>query len=225
MNNILDRGSLLNKKFLKSFLFKNFLHYKMYNFINKKLYNSYMKVDLMNYIDEDDVRILRNKRFLKMAANDWGMSVGITNQYIQANLLKTLYSEVYDDINDIRNKGFNVNINIYGFDFIFKNDNKLHRVQSKLRQVRGIDEYSCQVNIATSRRGKDKKQVPYMVTDFDYLFISLVNIKETYENRQDINNWGFSFIPTYELINLKNPNYLVENVSSQLLNKYKIIFI
>ena len=67
------------------------------------MYNSYMHVDLMNYINEDDKRTLKNKRFIKMSPNDWGMSVGITNQYIQADLLKTIYTEVYDDINDIRN--------------------------------------------------------------------------------------------------------------------------
>lgn len=207
------------------FLSKNKATQCIMNFFNKKMYNSYMHVDLMNYINEDDKRTLKNKRFIKMSPNDWGMSVGITNQYIQADLLKTIYTEVYDDINDIRNKGYIVNSNIYGFDFIFKKNNKFYTVQSKLRQVRGVDEYSCQVNISTSRRNKKSKSNAYKTGDFDYLFISLVNIKETLENREDINKWGFSLIPVFELIDMTNPDYLVENVSSDLLNKYKINFI
>ena len=206
-------------------LLENNVSDKFMSFINKKLYTSYMRVDLMDYINEDDKRTLTNKRFLKMSANDWGMSVGITNQYIQADLLKTIYCEVYDDINDIRNKGYIVNSNIYGFDFIFKKNNKFYTVQSKLRQVRGLDEYSCQVNISTSRRNKKGLSNAYKVGDFDYLFISLVNIKDSYDNRPNINKWGFSLIPVFELIDLKDPNYLVENVSSKLLNKYKINFI
>lgn len=226
-------SSILTNNLLTNILLSNsnltlsgrYVKTHLYKFFNKKLYNSYMHVDLMNYINEDDKRTLMNKRFLNMSPNDWGMSVGITNQYIQADLLKTIYSEVYDDINDIRNKGYNVNSNIYGFDFIFKKNNKFYTVQSKLRQVRGIDEYSCQVNISTSRRNKKSKSNAYKVGDFDYLFVSLVNIKDSYENRPNINNWGFSLIPVFELIDMNNSDYLVENVSSNLLNKYKINFI
>ena len=137
-------------------------------FLNKKYYNSYMEVDLMNYIEEDDQKILKNKRLFKMAPNDWGISLGITNQYIQGSLLKLKYDEVYCDYDQIRNCGFNISTNIYGFDIIFKKNNKFYTVQSKLRQVRGVDPYSCQVNITTSRRGKNK-DMGYYKTDFDYL--------------------------------------------------------
>ena len=225
MNSFYLTNIIAKNKNYNIFLSKNKATQCIMNFINKKIYNSYMHVDLMNYINEDDKRTLKNKRFIKMSPNDWGMSVGITNQYIQADLLKTIYTEVYDDINDIRNKGYIVNSNIYGFDFIFKKNNKFYTVQSKLRQVRGVDEYSCQVNISTSRRNKKSKSNAYKAGDFDYLFISLVNIKETLENREDINKWGFSLIPVFELIDMTNPDYLVENVSSDLLNKYKINFI
>lgn len=201
----------------------------IFNIVSKVSLRNYNTIshslDLMRYIEEDDKRILNNKRLLKMSPNDWGMSVGITNEYIQSNLLKTIYSEVYTEIDDIRNKGFNSNINITGYDFIFKNENKFHRVQSKLRQVKGVDKYSCQINITTSRRRDNQKDVPYQKDDFDYLFISLVNIKDNYDNRRDINKWGFSFIPVNELIDINNPNFLVKNVSSEILNKHKIHFI
>ena len=187
---------------------------------NSMYYSFYNTKDLMNYIHDDDKKILNNKRLLKMSPTDWGMSVGITNEYIQAELLKTIYPEVYTETNDIRNKGFDIGVNIKGFDFIFRKDNRFYKVQSKLRQVKGIDKYSCQINIETSR-----KKNRYTIFDFDYLFISLVNIKENYNNRSDINKWGFTLIPVNELIDKENPKYLINNVSSEILNKYKIHFI
>ena len=188
-------------------------------------YTTFNNKDLMNYIEEDDKHILNNKRLLKMSPGDWGMSVGISNEYIQSNLLKTIYPEIYTEIDDIRNKGFNSAINIVGYDFIFRNNNKFYKVQSKLRQVKGINEYSCQVNITTSRRRDNQREVPYEKDDFDYLFVSLVNIKDNYNNRSDINKWGFSFIPVNELIDVNNTDFLVKNVSSEILNKYKLNFI
>ena len=225
-------------------LFFNLNNKKMFSLNNnlfiyyfKKHYNSYMGVDLMNYIEEDDIKILRNKRLFKMAPNDWGISLGITNQYIQGSLLKLKYDEVHCDYDGIRKCGFNISTNIYGFDIIFKNNNKFYTVQSKLRQVRGVDPYSCQVNITTSRRrkkrnmaynktdiGYNKTDIAYNKTDFDYLFVSLVNIKEDFEYRKDINKWGFAFIPVEKLIDPNNTNYLIKDVPSRLLNEYKITF-
>ena len=193
-----------------------------YNLMYYSLFNNR---DLMNYIEEDDRRILTNKRLLKMSPGDWGMSVGISNEYIQSNLLKTIYPEIYTEPNDIRNKGFDTGINIRGYDFIFKNNNKFNRVQSKLRQTKGLDTYSCQVSITTSRRSNNSKDVPYRKDDFDYLFVSLVNVKDNYDNRSDINKWGFSLIPVEDLIDKNNSDYLIKNVSGELLNKYKLQFI
>ena len=215
----MNNYSLYNvNNFMKIILNKCF-----FNCINKKNYNSYMDIDLMNYIEEDDIKILKNKRLFKMAPNDWGISLGITNQYIQGSLLKLKYDEVHCDYDGIRNCGFNISTNIYGFDIIFKNNNKFYTVQSKLRQVRGVDPYSCQVNISTSRRRKNT-DIAYNKTDFDYLFVSLVNIKEDFEYRKDINKWGFAFIPVEKLIDPNNTNYLIKDVPSRLLNEYKINF-
>ena len=122
-------------------------------------------------------------------------------------------------------QGFDTAVNIVGYDFIIKNKDKFYKVQSKLRQVKGLDKYTCRVNITTSRRRDNLKDVPYRNDDFDYLFVSLVNIKDNYECRSDINKWGFSLIPVKELIDINNPDYLVKNVSSELLNKYKLYFI
>ena len=188
-------------------------------------YSLFNNRDLMNYIEEDDKRILTNKRLLKMSPGDWGMSVGISNEYIQANLLRTIYPEIYTEPYDIRNKGFDTGINISGYDFIFKNNNKFYKVQSKLRQTKGLDTYSCQVSITTSRRSSNLKEVPYKKDDFDYLFVSLINIKDSYDNRSDINKWGFSLIPVEDLIDKNNSDYLIKNVSGELLNKYKLQFI
>lgn len=175
------------------------------------------KVDLMNLINSDDIRILQNKRFLKMFPNDWGTSVGITNQYIQCNLLKTIYPETYCEYEDIKNSGFDVSITIRGFDLIFKKENNFYKVQSKLRQVKGVDSFSCQISVSKN------KNEPYLKDDFDYLFVSLVNIKNGYHNRSNINNWVFSFIPVKELIK-NNTKYLIKEVPGNLLKKYEIKF-
>ena len=185
---------------------------------------NYDDIDLMDYIDEDDQRILKNKRLFKMTAPDWGMSLGITNQYIQGSLLKLKYDTVYCDYDEIKSCGFDITSNIYGFDIIFKKNNKFYTVQSKLRQVRGNDAFSCRVNITTSRRRGNIKHVPYLKTDFDYLFVSLVNIKENTDNRKDVNKWGFSFIPVEKLIDPNNTEYLLKNVPTSILNEYKIDF-
>ena len=206
-------------------MFSIFNKNKICSNYNLMYYSLFNNRDLMNYIEEDDRRILTNKRLLKMSPGDWGMSVGISNEYIQANLLRTIYPEIYTEPNDIRNKGFDTGINIRGYDFIFKNDNKFNKVQCKLRQTKGIDIYSCQVSITTSRRSSNSKDVPYQKDDFDYLFVSLVNVKDNYDNRSDINKWGFSLIPVEDLIDKENPNYLIRNVSGELLNKYKLQFI
>lgn len=211
-------NSLYQNSSLK--LFKKCLVYLS----NKKLNKKYMHIDLMNYIEEDDQKILKNKRFNNMSPNDWGMSMGITNQYIQGSLLKLKYKTVYCDYIDIKNSGFNVSSNIYGFDIIFKENNKFYKVQSKLRQVRGINSFSCKVNISTSRRRGKKKDTPYLKSDFDYLFVSIVNIKEDYNNRNDINNWVFSFIPVDKLIDRNNSEYLIKDVPGSLLNEYRIDF-
>jgi hypothetical protein len=185
---------------------------------------NYDDIDLMDCIDEDDQRILKNKRLFKMTPPDWGMSLGITNQYIQGSLLKLKYDTVYCDYDEIKNCGFDITSNIYGFDIIFKKNNKFYTVQSKLRQVRGIDSFSCRVNITTSRRRGNIKDVPYLKTDFDYLFVSLVNIKENTDNRKDVNKWDFSFIPVDKLIDPNNTDYLLKNVPTDILNEYKIDF-
>ena len=189
------------------------------SFFNKFLKpKNYMnKVDLMNLINSDDIRILQNKRFLKMFPNDWGTSVGITNQYIQCNLLKTIYPETYCEYEDIKNSGFDVSITIRGFDLIFKKENNFYKVQSKLRQVKGVDSFSCQISVSKN------KNEPYLKDDFDYLFVSLVNIKNGYHNRSNINNWVFSFIPVKELIK-NNTKYLIKEVPGNLLKKYEIKF-
>ena len=185
----------------------------MNSFLNRffKSRNYMNKVDLMNLIHSDDVKILQNKRLLKMHPNDWGTSVGITNQYVQCNLLKTIYPDTYCEYEDIKNSGFNVSLTIRGFDLIFKKDNIFYKVQSKLRQVKGVTPFSCQINLS-----KNKNQA-YVKEDFDFLFVSLVNIKYGYENRSNINNWNFSFIPVNELLKNNTNNDINNNDTNNVI--------
>ena len=131
-----------------------------------------------------------------MSPGDWGMSVGISNEYIQANLLRTIYPEVYTEPNDIRNKGFNTGVNITGYDFIFRNHNKFYKVQCKLRQTRGIDTYSCQVSITTSRRRGNLKDMPYKKDDFDFAAIhsSYFSSLKDHPHQREKNLWKTKMI-------------------------------
>lgn len=178
-------------------------------------------MDLMEYITEDDKRILHNKRFIKMSPNEWGISVAIINQYIQASLLKIHYEDTFIELDDIKKIYPNIQENIRGFDFLLKKNDKFYRVQSKIRQIKGYDPYSCKVSIKTSR----KKKGPYNNNEFDYLFVSLINIKKDYQNRININNWGFSFIPIEVLRDPSNNNFLMKEVPSSILRKYQINFL
>ncbi len=152
----------------------------------------------MSIIEEDDKNLLENKRIINMS---------VSNQYIQRNILRHMlspYGYLGYSTDDIDIPIINLKNNSPGFDLLIITPENINiRVQSKLRQVRGLYDYSHQVHFETTRRNceknKDKNHtghICYSLDEFDFLMISLIN------DRNDIKNcnlWTFSFIPIKEL--------------------------
>jgi hypothetical protein len=169
-------------------------------------------MDIMSIIDDDDKKLLENGRVINMSRIDWGKTISISNQYIQRNILRHMLNiygyKVYstDDIEIpiIKN-------NSPGYDLIIITpENKHIRVQSKLRQVRGIHDYSQQVHFETTRRNceknKDKNHtghICYSLNEFEYVMISLINDRETREKIKNCNLWTFSLIHINDLQDIK----------------------
>ena len=167
-------------------------------------------MDIMTLIDDDDKSLLENRRVINMSRIDWGKTISISNQYIQRNILRymlniygySVYSTDDDDIPII-----NIKNNSPGFDLlIITPENKHIRVQSKLRQVKGIYDYSQQVHFETTRRNSEKNKdknhtghICYSLDEFDYVMISLINDRENRNNIKNCNLWTFSLIPIKDL--------------------------
>jgi len=123
------------------------------------------------------------------------------------HLLKSYDYLVYSTDDDYPLK-IDISNNSPGFDLIIiRPDNKYIRIQSKLRQVNGIYDYSQQVHFETTRRNSSKNKdknhtghICYSLNEFDLVMISLVNDRT---NRNDVikncNLWNFSLIPIKEL--------------------------
>mgnify|MGYP003386427735 FL=1 len=119
------------------------------------------KIDIMEIIEKEDLELLNNKRIYEMSRMDWGKTMAISNQYIQRNILKKNlekfnYKVYSTDDKDLPTK-INTMNNSPGYDIIVITPNKKTvRIQSKLRQVKGINDYSQQVHFETTRRNSKK---------------------------------------------------------------------
>ena len=167
----------------------------------------------------------------KLSIIDWGKTVSIPNQEIGRDILNRLLPNGYKAFttDDSDCPIIDTSNNSPGFDIIIKDESgDLKRVQSKLRQVNGVPHYSKQVGIETTRRNSAKNKgknhtghVCYSCDEFDYVLISAINVKNDYDNRHDINTWGFSIIPIKELIDSEK-GCCVTKITPKILNKYKI---
>ena len=152
--------------------------------------------------------------------------MSISNQYIQRNILKhiTDYEVFTTDDKDFP-KNINISNNSPGFDLLLKTKNKYVRIQSKLRQVNGLNNWSKQVYLETTRRNSKKNinknhtgHVCYSLNEFDFLFISLVNIRKSFKYREDCNKWSFCLIPINELED-KDHSCCVSMIDKNIIKK------
>ena len=187
---------------------------------------------LMSVINISAKEMLENKIVQSMTIIDWGKAMARCNEIIQTDLLRYCGIDAYDPELDDKCPYIDTTNNSPGFDIVVRNpnDGKLLRIQSKLRQVQGMTDYSRQVHFETTRRHSQKNQgasshtghVAYSTDEFDYVMVSLINVKLDTSKRNNIDEWSFSIIPIHELINQER-GCCVTTISSELLYKYKYV--
>lgn len=189
-------------------------------------------MSLMNVIDQFAKQLIENPIIKNMSVIDWGKAMARCNEIIQKDLLKNLGIEAYDPETDNNCPEINIANNSPGFDILVKQkEGRFIRIQSKLRQVRGVTDFSQQVHFETTRRHSKKNKgtasesghVAYGCDEFDYVMVSLVNVGKKGNirtNRNNVDKWSFSLIPIDALIN-KEKNCCYTHISSILLKKYK----
>ena len=158
-----------------------------------------------------DIEFLQNERVKKMSVIDWGKTVSIINEHIQLSIL----NHTWDNCK-LNETGTGV-----GYDIILESG---IRIQSKLRQVSGATPYSKSVHFSTTRRHSKKNMnnnktghICYNCDEFDFVFITLVH-----KGKRDIQDWYYSYIPVWELLDPDGSGNLVTSISSKILFKYKV---
>ena len=140
---------------------------------------------LMNVICPDAKELIENKIIQNMTVIDWGKAMARCNEIIQIDILRSIGIKAYDPETDEDCPEISTSNNSPGFDAIVKNsEGKISRLQSKLRQVTGVTDFSRQTHFETTRRHSKKNEGPasssghvaYGTDEFDYVMVSLVNV-------------------------------------------------
>jgi len=186
-------------------------------------------IDIMDIIELDDRNLLTNNRIINMSRIDWGKTMAVSNQYIQRNILRYMlmpygYYVYSTDDSDIPN--IDIKNNSPGFDLLIISPNGEHiRVQSKLRQVNGKNDYSHQIHFETTRRNSEKNKdknhtghICYSMDEFDLVMISLVNDKLNRETIQNCNAWTYSLIPIKDIEDVEH-NCCFSHIKPHVLQK------
>tara|TARA_B110000285_G_C15019201_1_gene560644 strand:- start:154 stop:726 length:573 start_codon:yes stop_codon:yes gene_type:complete len=177
---------------------------------------------LMNVINADLRKILNNRIIKSMSIIDWGKCMARPSELIQTELLSHCGLEI--NYSNTKN-------NSPGFDILVKNKaGELKRVQSKLRQVKGKTDFSRQIHFETTRRHSNKNEgassgrghVVYSHDEFDYVMVSLINVRDGLGQRNNLDLWSFSIVPINELIDSAN-GCCLNKIPSNILKKYKYI--
>lgn len=207
--------------------------YKKRNIIVVKDTNTHVSnINIMEIIDKEDINLLENTRIINMSRMDWGKTIAISNQYIQRNILKHKLEpfgfRVYST-DDVDLPEINISNNSPGFDLLIVSPSgKNIRIQSKLRQVNGITDYSHQIHFETTRRNSKKNEnknhtghVCYSLDEFDYVMISLVNDNVNRNKIKNCNLWSYAIIPIYKLED-KEHKCCIGHIPSNILKPHII---
>ena len=186
-------------------------------------------IDINDIIEKSDLDLLNNKRIQNMTKNDWGKTMAVSNQYIQRNILRHIlkphgWSVYSTDDNDLPE--INIANNSPGFDLVIVTpDNKHIRVQSKLRQVNGIKDYSQGIHFETTRRNSQKNKdknhtghVCYSLDEFEFVMISLVNDKFNRDKIKNCNLWTYCLISIKDLEDTQH-NCCYSKITPKILKK------
>lgn len=198
--------------------------------INNEVINVEDKpINIMDIIENDDRTLLENNRIANMQRIDWGKTMAVSNQYIQRNILRYMLSpfgfSVYST-DDSDMPEISIANNSPGFDLVVVTpENKIIRIQSKLRQVKGINDYSQQIHFETTRRNSEKNKdknhtghICYSLNEFDLVMISLVNDRINRDKIKNCNLWTYSLIPIKELEDVEH-NCCYSHIKPEILQK------
>ena len=190
------------------------------------------QITLMSVLEPDAKEFIENGIVQKYTVIDWGKAMARCNEIIQKDILKSIGIEAYDPETDEDCPEISIANNSPGFDILAKNSNgKMCRIQSKLRQVKGVTDFSRQIHFETTRRHSKKNEgtasdsghVAYGCNEFDYVMITLVNVGKNGEirtNRNNVDKWSFSLIPVEALID-KDRGCCFTHIPSKILKQYK----
>tara|TARA_B100001093_G_C26792239_1_gene999484 strand:+ start:213 stop:806 length:594 start_codon:yes stop_codon:yes gene_type:complete len=187
--------------------------------------------DLMNNILPSARQLISNDIIQSMSVIDWGKAMARANELIQRDLLRSKGFEAWDPQLDKDCPPYDTANNSPGFDILLKKDGKLVRVQSKLRQVKGVTDFSRQTHFETTRRHSKKNEgessstghVAYSANEFDFVLVTLVNVSKNLNKRNNINDWSFSLIPISDLI-APGKECCLPHIPSKILKKNKFTF-
>jgi hypothetical protein len=189
-------------------------------------------INFMDIIPPAAKQLMENSIITSMTVIDWGKAMARCNEIIQKSLLRYSGIKAYDPETDRDCPKIDTTNNSPGFDIVVVNlEGKLIRIQSKLRQVKGITDFSRQTEFETTRRHSEKNKgassdsghVAYGCDEFDFVMISLINVGKNGDirtNRNTVDNWSFSIIPIHELID-KEKNCCLTQIPAKILEKYQ----
>jgi len=188
--------------------------------------------NIMDIIETEDRNLLENNRISNMARIDWGKTMAVSNQYIQRNILRYMlkpYGYSVYSTDDLDMPSIDIANNSPGFDLVIVSPcGKNIRVQSKLRQVKGIYDYSQQIHFETTRRNSEKNKdknhtghVCYSLDEFDLVMISLVNDRLNRDKIKNCNLWSYSLIPIKELEDVEH-NCCYSHIKPEILERNMI---
>ena len=193
---------------------------------------SYKPITLMSVMRPSAKQLIDNEINQDMSVIDWGKALARPNEIIQKDILKSIGIEAYDPETDEDCPEISTANNSPGFDILAKNSQgKMCRIQSKLRQVKGVTDFSQQTHFETTRRHSKKNEgvasdsghVAYGCNEFDYVMVTLINVGKDGKNRtnrNNVDNWSFSLIPVDALID-KERGCCFTNIPSKILKQYK----
>ena len=182
-------------------------------------------------INKHSVDLLTNPIIDEMSIIDWGKANARNNEIIQKDILRYVGIDAFDPQKDSDCPNIDIKNNSPGFDILVRNhEGKLCRVQSKLRQVKGKTDFSQQTHFETTRRHSKKNEgvnsnsghVAYAADEFDYVMVSLINVREGLEKRSNVSSWSFAIIPISALIS-EETGCCVTHISAKVLQQYKYV--
>lgn len=195
--------------------------------IKIKIKKTPKNVNIMDIIEADDRNLLENNRIINMSRIDWGKTIAVSNQYIQRNILRYMlksYGYLVYSTDDIDMPYIDIKNNSPGYDLIIVTPlNKYIRIQSKLRQVGGLKDYSRQIHFETTRRNSIKNQnknhtghICYSTDEFNFVMVSLVNDRINRNKIKDCNLWSFALISINDLED-KQHNCCYSHITPKIL--------